>query len=68
MKGAGVRRSGQEVQRPLGAQSDDVAAAGRAGGAQQPVLGAALDVHRDGLLTQGQLQHVVGQVPALHPA
>lgn len=32
--------------------SDDVAAAGLAGGAQQPLLGVPLDVHRDGLFAQ----------------
>lgn len=33
-------------------RSDDVAATGRAGGAEQPFLAAALDVHRDGLFAQ----------------
>ena len=33
-------------------RSDDMAAAGGAGGAEQPFLAAALDVHGDGLFAQ----------------
>ena len=33
-------------------RSDDMVATGRAGGAEQPVLVAALDVHGDGLFAQ----------------
>lgn len=32
--------------------SYDLTAAGLAGGAEEPLLGAALDVHRDGLVTE----------------
>lgn len=35
-----------------GPQSDDVAAAGLAGGTQQPLFRVPLNVHRDGLFTQ----------------
>lgn len=47
-----LSRQNKRSERSALYRSDDVAATGGAGGAEQPFLAAALDVHGDGLFAQ----------------